>query len=244
MADCVILLDHRVTAQTFTRRLRVVKYRGSTPGTNEFPFLIDENGVSILPITSMGLKYKAGTERVSSGIPRLNAMMGGRGYYRGGSVLVSGSAGTGKTSLAAHFAQATAADGERFLWLAYEEAPSPIIRHMRSIGLDLAPAVQSGMLRLQALPPTIFGLEMHLLAMHKLVKELNPRSVIMDSISNFTTIGSEVEIKAMLMRLIDLFKMRQITSLFTSLTTGDTFVEANDTRLSSMMDTWLLLREI
>jgi circadian clock protein KaiC len=242
VADCVILLDHRVTAQMFTRRLRVVKYRGSSHGTNEFPFLIDESGVSILPITSMGLKYKAGTERVSSGIPRLNAMMGGRGYYRGGSVLVSGSAGTGKTSVAAHFAQATAADGERCLWLAYEESPSQIIRNMRSIGLDLAPAVQSGMLRLQAVPPTIFGLEMHLLAMHKLVKEFNPRSVIMDPISNFS--GSEVEIKAMLMRLIDLFKMRQITSLFTSLTTGDTFVEANDTKLSSMMDTWLLLREI
>jgi circadian clock protein KaiC len=244
VADCVILLDHRVTAQMFTRRVRVVKYRGSSHGTNEFPFLIDESGISILPITSMGLTYQAGTERVSSGIPRLDAMLTGRGYYRGGSVLVSGSAGTGKTSLAAHFAQAAAAGGERCLWLAYEESPSQIIRNMRSIGLDLAPAVQSGMLRLQAVPPTIFGLEMHLLAMHKLVKEFNPRSVIMDSISNFTTIGSEVEIKAMLMRLIDLFKMRQITSLFTSLTTGDTFVEANDTRLSSLMDTWLLLREI
>jgi circadian clock protein KaiC len=244
VADCVILLDHRVTGQMFTRRVRVVKYRGSSHGTNEFPFLIDESGVSILPITSMGLKYEVSTERVSSGIPRLDVMMGGRGYYRGGSVLVSGSAGTGKTSLAAHFAQANAACGERFLWLAYEESPSQIIRNMRSIGLDLAPAVQSGMLRLHAMPPTIFGLEMHLLAMHKLVKEFNPRGVIMDSISNFTTIGSEVEIKAMLMRLIDLFKMRQITSLFTSLTTGDTFVEANDTRLSSLMDTWLLLREI
>ncbi len=244
VADCVILLDHRETAQTFTRRIRVVKYRGSNHGTNEFPFLIDESGISILPITSMGLKYEVVTERVSSGIPRLDAMMGGKGYYRGASVLVSGSAGTGKTSLAAHFAQCSTAAGERCLWLVYEESPDQIIRNMRSIGVDLTPAVKSGMLRLRSVPPTSFGLEMHLLTTHKLVKELNPRSVIMDSISNFTSIGSEVEIKNMLMRLIDLFKMRQITSMFTSMITGESFVETNSTKLSSVMDTWLLLREI
>jgi circadian clock protein KaiC len=244
VADCVIMLDHRVTAQTFTRRIRIVKYRGSAHGTNEFPFLIDESGISILPITSMGLKYEVGTERVSSGVPRLDAMMGGKGYYRGASVLVSGSAGTGKTSLAAHFAQSSAARGERCLWLVYDESPSQIVRNMRSIGVDLAPAVRSGMLHLQAVPPTSFGLEMHLLTTHKLVKELNPRSIILDSISNFTSIGSEVEIKGMLMRLTDLFKMRQITSLFTSLTVGDILLEDISTKLSALMDTWLLLREI
>ena len=206
VADCVILLDHRVTAQMFTRRVRIVKYRGSNHGTNEFPFLIDKSGISILPITSMGLSYQVSTERVSSGIPRLDAMLGGRGYYRGSSMLVSGTAGTGKTSLAAHFALASAARGERCLWLAYEESPSQIIRNMRSIGLDLAPAVQSGMLLLQAVPPTVFGLEMHLLTVHKLVEDFKPRNVIMDSISNFATIGSEVEIRAMLMRLIRPFQ--------------------------------------
>ena len=244
VADCVILLDHRVTAQTLIRRIRIVKYRGSGHGTNEFPFIIDESGISILPITSMGMMYEVSTDRVSSGIPRLDAMMGGKGYYRGASVLVSGSAGTGKTSLAAHFAQCSAAGGDQCLWLAYEESPSQIIRNMRSIGIDLMPAVKSGMLHLQAVPPTTFGLEMHLLTTHKLVKDLNPRSVIMDSISNFSSIGSDVEIKGMLMRLIDLFKVRQITSMFTSLTTGESFIEADGTKLSSLMDTWLLLREI
>lgn len=244
VADCVILLDHRMTAQTFTRRIRVVKYRGSKHGTSEFPFLIDEGGISILPITSMGLKYEVGTERVSSGILRLDAMLGGKGYYRGASILVSGSAGTGKTSLAAHFAQRSAAGGERCLWLAYEESPGQIIRNMRSIGVDLMPAVKSGLLQLQAVPPTTYGLEMHLLTTHKLVKEFTPRCIIMDSISNFSSIGSEIEIKGMLMRLIDLFKMRQITSMFTSLTVGEAFVEANSTKLSSLMDSWLLLREI
>ena len=244
VADCVILLGHRVTGQMATRRLRVVKYRGSSHGTNEYPFLIDESGISILPVTSMGLSYEAGTARISSGIPRLDAMMGGRGYYRGSSVLVSGTAGTGKTSLAAYFAQAAVARGERCLWFAFEESPSQIIRNMRSIGVDLAPAVKSGMLRLHADRPTIFGLEMHLVAMHRQVNEFNPRTVIIDPISDFMAIGIDVEIKSMLTRLIDFFKMRQVTSLFTSLTTGDTFVEASDTKVSSLMDTWLLLRDI
>jgi circadian clock protein KaiC len=244
VADCVILLDHRLTAQMFTRHLRIVKYRGSDHETNEFPFLIDKSGISILPITSMGLSYEASKERISSGIPRLDAMLGGRGFYRGSSLLVSGTAGTGKTSLAAHFALASAARGERCLWLSSDESPDQVMRNMRSIGLELAPAVKSEILLFHAVPPTVFGLEMHLLTVHKLVRDFKPRNVIMDSISNFVTIGSEVEIRSMLMRLIHLFKMRQITSLFTSLTTGEAFVETADTRLSSLMDTWLLLREI
>ena len=222
MADCVILLDHRVEGQMATRRLRIVKYRGSTHGTNEYPFLIDEGGISILPITSMGLKHEAGTERVSSGVPRLDAMMGGKGYYRGSSVLVSGTAGTGKTSLAAHFAHAAAARGERCLWFAFEESSSQIIRNMRSIGIDLEPAVRRGMLRFHAERPTICGLEMHLVTIHKLVNQFRPRVVVIDPITNFAALGSEAEVKAMLTRLIDFFKMQQITALFTSLTAGGT----------------------
>ena len=244
VADCVILLDHRVSGQMAIRRLRVVKYRGSNHGTSEYPFLIDEGGVSILPVTSLGLNYEAGTGRISSGVPRLDAMMGDRGYYRGSSVLVSGTAGTGKTSLAAHFVQAGIARGERCLWFAFEESPGQIIRNMRSIGIDLAPALQSGMLRLHADRPTTFGLETHLVAMHKRVNEFKPRIVVIDPISNFMAIGSEFEIRAMLTRLIDFFKMRQITSLFTSLTSGGTFMEATEAGVSSLMDTWLLLRDV
>ncbi|MHB8522212.1 MAG: circadian clock protein KaiC [Limisphaerales bacterium] len=244
VADCVILLDHRVDGQTATRRLRIVKYRGSTHGTSEYPFLIDEGGISVLPITSMGLKHEAGTERVSSGVPRLDAMMGGKGYYRGSSVLVSGTAGTGKTSLAAHFAHAAATRGERCLWFAFEESCSQITRNMRSIGIDLEPVVRRGTLRFHAERPTMFGLEMHLVTIHKLVNEFRPRVVVIDPITNFATLGSEAEIKAMLTRLIDFFKMRQITALFTSLTSGDSFVEATDVGVSSLMDTWLLLRDM
>lgn len=244
VADCVIVLDNRVLGQMATRRLRVLKYRGSSHGTSEYPFLIDAGGVSILPITSTGLTYEASSERISSGIPRLDAMMGGRGYYRGSSVLITGTAGTGKTSLAAHFARASVAGKERCLWFAFEESPSQIIRNMRSIGIDLAPAVQGGMLRLHADRPTTFGLEMHLVAMHKQVNEFKPRTVIIDPISNFMAIGSESEIKAMLTRLIDYFKNRQITSLFTSLTTEGAFEAGTAIGVSSLMDTWLLLRDI
>jgi circadian clock protein KaiC len=244
VADCVILLDHRVEGQMATRRLRIVKYRGSTHGTSEYPFLIDEGGISILPISSMGLKHEAGTERVSSGFPGLDAMMGGKGYYRGSSILVSGTAGTGKTSLAAHFAHAAAARGERCLWLAFEESSSQIIRNMRSIGIDLEPAVRRGMLRFHAERPTICGLEMHLVTMHKLVSQFRPRVVIIDPVTNFVALGSEAEVKAMLTRLIDFFKMQEITALFTSLTAGGTSLEATDVGVSSLMDTWLLLRDM
>ena len=244
VADCVIMLDHRVDGQMATRRLRIVKYRGSTHGTSEYPFLIDEGGISILPITSMGLTSEAGTERVSSGVPRLDAMMGSRGYYRGSSVLVSGTAGTGKTSLAAHFAQGTVARGERCLWFAFEESSSQIIRNMRSIGIDLEPAVRRGTLRFHAERPTMFGLEMHLVTIHKLVNEFKPRVVIIDPVTDFTAIGSEAEIMAMLTRLIDFFKMQQITALFTGLTVVGALSEGTDVGVSSLMDTWLLLRDV
>jgi circadian clock protein KaiC len=244
VADCVILLDHRVAQNMATRRLRIVKYRGSSHGTSEYPFLIDESGISILPITSMRMKHEAGTERVSSGVPRLDAMMGGHGYYRGSSVLVSGTAGSGKTSLAAHFAAAAAARGERCLWFAFEESSSQIIRNMRSIGLDLGPAATEGRLRFLAERPTLSGLEMHLVTIHKHVKEFLPQIVIIDPISNFSSLGSEAEIQGMLVRLIDFFKMQQITTLFTSLTSSQSPKEATDVGVSSLMDAWLLLRDL
>jgi len=244
VADCVILLDNRVEGEMSTRRLRIVKYRGSTHGMNEYPFLIDEGGISILPVTSMGLKHKAGSERVSSGVLRLDAMMGGKGYYRGSTVLVSGTAGSGKTSLAAHFALAAAARGERCLWFAFEESPGQIIRNMRSIGVDLEPAVRRGTLRFHSERPTVCGLERHLVTIHKLVNEFEPRVGIIDPVTDFAALGSGSEIKAMLTRLIDFFKMRQITALFTSLTTGGGLTEASEAGVSSLMDTWLLLGDV
>ena len=243
VADCVIMLDHRVSENMSTRRLRIVKYRGSSHGTSEYPFLIDEGGISLLPITSLGLKHIASTERVSSGLPGLDAMMGGPGYYRGSSVLVSGTAGSGKTSLAAHFAAAAAARGERCLWFAFEESASQITRNMRSIGLDLEQAVQSGCLRFCAERPTS-GLEMHLVTIHKQVQAFQPRIVIIDPITNFTALGSDAEVTAMLTRLIDFFKQQQITALFTSLTSGGRPGETPEVGVSSLMDVWLLLRDL
>jgi circadian clock protein KaiC len=244
VADCVILLDHRVEGQMATRRLRIVKYRGSTHGTGEYPFLIDEGGISILPETSSGLKHEAGASRVSSGIPRLDIMMAGKGFYRGSSVLVSGTAGSGKTSVAAHFVSAALARGERCAWFAFEESSAQIIRNMRSIGIDLEPAVQRGALRFRAERPTICGLEMHLVAMHRLVTEFKPRVVVVDPISNFAALGSAAETRSMLTRLIDSFKARNITALFTSLTAGGADLESNEAGVSSVMDAWLLLRDV
>jgi circadian clock protein KaiC len=245
VADCVILLDHRVDGQMATRRLRIVKYRGSTHGTSEYPFLIDEGGISILPITAMGMTHEVGTGRVSSGVPRLDAMMGGRGYYRGSSVLVSGTAGSGKTSLAAHFAHAATRRGERCLWFAFEESSSQIIRNMRSIGIDLAPAVGRGTLRIHAEQASSCGLEMHLVTIHRRVKQFDPHVVVIDPVTDFAALGSEGEIKAMLTRLVNFFKMQRITALFTSLTGGGgTFLEITEVGVSSLMDSWLLLRDL
>ncbi|MEI6501035.1 MAG: circadian clock protein KaiC, partial [Armatimonadota bacterium] len=244
VADCVIMLDHRVDGQKATRRLRIVKYRGSAHGTSEYPFLIDAGGFSILPITSLGLKHDASAERVSSGVPRLDAMMGGKGYYRGSSVLVSGTAGTGKTSLAAHFVTAATARGERCLWFAFEESPGQIIRNMRSIGLDLELAVRQGTLRFRAERSTMYGLEMHLVAIHKLVVEYKPQIVIMDPISSFNVLGTDAEINALLTRLVDFFKIQKITALFTSLATNGSFIETSGVGVSSLMDTWLLLQDL
>ena len=244
VADCVIVLDHRVSSEISSRRLRVVKYRGSTHGTNEYPFLIDEDGISVLPVTSLGLQSIASKARIPTGVPRLDAMLGGMGFFRGSSVLVSGTAGTGKSSLAGHFANETCRRGERVLYLAFEESPSQIIRNMSSIGLDLEQWVKKGLLLFQANRPTFSGLEMHLTMINKALKAFKPSVVIVDPLTSFVIAGNETEVKSMVMRLVDLLKMSQATSMFTSLTTSDADAEAAQGAIASLIDTWLLLREL
>lgn len=244
VSDCVIFLDHRVVNQIATRRLRIVKYRGSSHGTNEYPTMIDEHGLSVLPISALGLDYGASKERISTGIERLDAMLGGRGFYRGSSVLVSGSAGTGKSSMAAAFVDAACRRGERCLCFAYEEAPSQIMRNMASIGYDLNQWVRKGLLRFHAVRSTLYGLEQHLVSMHKLVHEFEPAVVIVDPLSNLTSIGDQEEVKAMLVRMIDYLKNQGVTALFTSLTPGGQSIEQTEVGVSSLMDTWLLLRNV
>jgi circadian clock protein KaiC len=244
VSDCVIVLDHRVTDQISSRRLRVVKYRGSTHGTNEYPFLIDEDGISVLPVTSLGLRQIASTDRISSGIPRLDAMLGGKGYYKGSAVLVSGTAGTGKTSVAVLFAVAACRRGERALYFSFEESPSQIIRNMRSIGIDLEPWVQKGLLQFQANRPTFAGLEMHVLTVSKAVKAFKPQVVIFDPFTSFITGNNENEVKMMAMRLMDLMKVNKCTTLFTSLVLGGSGSEESQVHIASLIDTWLWLDDL
>ena len=244
VADCVILLDHRVTDQISTRRLRVVKYRGSYHGTNEYPFLIDKDGISILPITSLGLTADAPTTRISTGIPRLDAMFEGKGYYKGSSVLVSGTAGTGKSTLAAQFAQSVCKKGERVLYLAFEESPQQILRNMRSAGVNLEPYTKNKRLVIHSERPTFFGLEMHLLQMTKLVDEFKPHVVVMDPVTNLISVGLQMDVKSMLTRFVDFLKARQVTSLFTSLTSPGGSLEQSEAGVSSLMDTWIVLKNI
>jgi circadian clock protein KaiC len=244
VSDCVILLDNRVSGEVATRRLRIVKYRGSSHAMNECPFLIEGRGFSVVPITSARLDHRVSEERVSSGIERLDAMLGGTGYYRGSSVLVSGGAGTGKSSIAAHFAAATCKRGERCLYFAFEESEKQIMRNMRSIGIDLAPFVKRGLLQFHSARPTLYGLEMHLAVMHRAIQEFDPSTVIVDPMTNLLQVASEREATSMLIRLMDFLKMRETTALFTSLTAADSAAERTDVGVSSLMDTWLLLRNI
>jgi circadian clock protein KaiC len=219
----------------------VVKYRGTAHGTNEYPFLIDESGFSVLPITSVGLDHQASAERISTGIARLDAMLGGPGIYRGSSVLVSGTAGTGKSSIAATFAHESCARGERCLYFAFEESESQIVRNMGSIGIDFRPWIKKGLLRFVAGRPTATGLEMHLALMHREVKQFQPRTVVVDPISNLAAAGQDGDAARMLTRLVDFLKTEQITGVFTALTTGAE-QEQTDVGVSSVIDTWLLLR--
>ncbi len=244
VSDCVILLDHRVEEQLTTRRLRVVKYRGSSHGTNEYPFLIGDHGISLMPITSVGLQHTASSERLSTGIERLDNMLGGQGYYRGSTILISGTAGAGKSSLAAQFAYASAQRGERCLYVALEESAQQIMRNMHSIGLDLQPAVAAGLLHFYNARPTLYGLEMHLVMIHKLVQEIDPQLVIIDPITNLTSVGDALDVKAVLMRLVDYLKTLQITALVTSLTEAPDQLEQSVVGISSLMDLWILLKMI
>jgi circadian clock protein KaiC len=244
VSDCVVFLDHRVTEQLSTRRLRVVKYRGSTHGTNEYPFLIEETGISVLPITSIGLDHPVVTERISTGIPRLDTMMGGKGFFRGSSVLLSGTAGTGKTSVAASFVDAACGRGERCIFFAFEESAAQIIRNMRSIGIELEPWLKKGLLKFHTDRPSVYGLEAHLLTMHKVINEFKPAAVAVDPVTNLLSLGDPLDVKAMLIRLIDFLKMNQITAILTNLTSGAHALEATDVAISSLADTWLLVRDI
>ncbi|MHB9041829.1 MAG: circadian clock protein KaiC [Melioribacteraceae bacterium] len=244
VSDCVIVLDHRVSDQSSIRRLRIVKYRGSTHGTNEYPFLIDEDGFSVFPVTSLGLNHISSSERISSGIPRLDTMLSGKGYYRGSTVLVSGTAGTGKTSLAAQFVEAACKRGERVLYFAFEESPSQFMRNMASVGIHLERWVKKGLLYFHATRPTLFGLEHHLTTTIKLINKVKPQVVILDPIDAFVIGNNQTEVKIMLLRLVDFLKMKNITALFANLSDAGDSQELTDMSISSLIDTWLLLRDI
>jgi len=243
VSDCVLFLDHRISEQVPTRRMRVVKYRGSAHETNEFPFLIDEKGVQVMPITSLGLRHTVTNKRVSSGIPRLDAMLGGKGYYRGSSVLISGSAGTGKTSFVAHFADSACRRGERCLYFAFEESESQVMRNMLSIGINLEPWVKKGLLKYHADRPTIYGLEIHLSVMQKMINEFKPAAVIVDPVSNLNAVANNANVKMMLTRLLDQLKLDRVTTVLTILTQGSANPESTDVDVSSLADTWILLRD-
>lgn len=243
VSDCVILLDHRVYDQIATRHLRVVKYRGALHGTNEFPFFIGEKGIGVLPITSLGLNHKVSSERISTGIPRLDAMLHGRGFFRGSSILLTGTPGTGKSIIAANFAQAACRRGERTLFFSFEESPNQIIRNTHSIGLRLEPLVKRGLLRFHAARPSRYGLEMHLATMFKEIAAFQPHVVIVDPITSLMDAGTASESKGMVTRLIDYLKGGQVTSLLTSLTQGDHVLQQSEMNMSSLMDAWLLLQD-
>ena len=246
VSDCVILMDHRVTDQISTRRLRVVKYRGTVHGANEYPFLIDETGIAVLPISSIALDHQVSTRRVSSGVPDLDEMLEGKGFYVGSTILVSGVAGSGKTSIAAHCADSACRRGERCLYLAFEESQGQVVRNMRSIGINLEPWIQKGLLHFHASRPTQFGLEMHLVRIHKLAEQFKPQFIVVDPITNLTMGGSERDIQSVLVRLIDYLKAGKITTLFTSLTSGknSAFGEQSEVGISSLIDTWIQVRDI
>lgn len=244
VADCVIVLDHRVSEQISTRRIRVVKYRGSTHGTNEYPFLINETGISVVPITALGLDHKASSERVSSGIAGLDEMLGGKGFFRASSVLVTGTAGTGKSSLAASFVNAACQRGERALYFAFEESESQILRNMKSLGMPLERWIKRGLLQIHSVRPTTMGLENHLATIFKQIEDYKPSVVAVDPITNLISVGTTISVKAMLTRLIDLLKSHQITAMFTNLSFSGSANEVTSTEISSLMDAWISLNEV
>lgn len=246
VSDCVIVLDHRVIEQVSTRRLRIVKYRGSTHGTNEYPFLIDENGISVLPITSLKLNNKVSNEVISTGVPGLDEMFNRGGIYRGSNILVSGTAGTAKTTLAAYFARQQCSRKERVIYFAFEESPDQLIRNMKSISLDLEPYVKKGLLEIKSARPTVNGLELHLLNLNKYIREFNPSTVIIDPISNLISVGSQKEVRSLLVRLIDMLKLNNITAMFTSLSSASDVARPDlpEDTVSSLIDTWITVRDM
>ena len=241
ITDAVILLDHRVEEQVCTRRIRIVKYRGSTHGTNEYPFLIGRDGINVLPVTSLLLEHEATSERVSSGLPALDQMLGGKGFYRGSTVLLSGTAGTGKTTLGAHFVNAACARGEKCLHFLFEESPQQMLRNMKSAGIDLQRWVDKGLLKFHAERPSRHGLETHLLEMHHAVDVFSPDVVVVDPITNLMAVGSDADVRVMLTRLIDFLKTRGTTAMFASLTSASSAMETTEALISSLMDTWILV---
>ncbi|HET9408598.1 MAG TPA: circadian clock protein KaiC [Candidatus Sulfotelmatobacter sp.] len=244
VSDCVILLDHRVTDQISTRRLRIVKYRGTAHGTNEYPFLIDEGGFSVLPVTSLGLQHAVSEERISSGIPRLDTMLDGKGFYRGTTILVSGTAGTGKSSMAVHFVDAACRRGERCLYFSLEESPGQMVRNMRSIGLNLEQWIKKDLLQFHSSRATLYGLEMHLAVIHKMVEGFEPKVLVLDPVGSLIQAGNRHDAHTMVLRLIDFLKQRGITAFLTNLTSAGDALEKTEVNISSIVDTWLLLRDI
>lgn len=241
ISDAVISLDHRVHDQISTRRIRIVKYRGSTHGTNEYPFLINRDGISVLPVTSLLLEHEAPSERVSTGLKPLDEMLGGKGFYRSSTVLLSGTAGTGKTTLAAHFVDAACARGQKCLYFLFEESPQQLLRNMKSAGIHLQRWVDNGLLRFHADRPNRHGLENHLVEMHHAVQAGAPDVVVIDPITNLMAVGTNSDVRAMLTRIIDFLKLRGVTALFTSLTSSGTALDENESMISSLMDTWILV---
>ncbi|MCV2485223.1 circadian clock protein KaiC [Flavobacterium sp. SH_e] len=246
VSDCVIVLDHRVIEQVSTRRLRIVKYRGSTHGTNEYPFLIDEDGISVLPITSLKLDNEVSSDVISTGVPGLNEMFNGGGFYRGSNILVSGTAGTAKTTVASYFANEQCKKKERTIYFAFEESPQQLVRNMKSIGIDLEKHIKGGLLQIHSSRPSLNGLELHLLTLRKLIKEFNPTTIVIDPISNLISVGSEHEVRSMLVRLIDMLKANNITALFTSLNkqTENFRPDLAEESVSSLVDTWITVRDM
>jgi circadian clock protein KaiC len=242
VSDCVIALRTQITHHVATRMLRVVKYRGSGHGPDEYPFTISARGIGVLPITSLGLAHDAPAERMSTGNAGLDGMLGGEGYFRGSTILVSGSSGTGKTSVAAHLALAACKKGEKAIFFAFEESPAQLIRNMRSIGLDLEPFVKKGLLRIEAARPSLFGLEMHLVNSYRAIEDFDPEVVIVDPITDFVSIGSPHEVRSMMTRMVDHLKARGITALMTSLSNMRTVHHDEDVGISSLIDTWIVMQ--
>jgi len=239
VSDCVILLDHRVVNQLTARRLRIVKYRGTVHGTDEYPFMIGERGISVAPITSIGLAHHASSEVISSGIPSLDKTLGAGGLYRSSTILVSGSAGTGKSNIASHFVAAAGRRGERSLYVALEESQSEIVRNAKSIGIRLAPLVAKGILRFHVARPTELGLEAHLVSIRQIVREYRPGVMVVDSITSLLSMGSSREVTSMVVRLVDFLKMSGVTLLMTALIDPGQHSESSGVNISSLVDTWL-----